>query len=681
MKYRGGRVPPLVAGENGSECGLLDEKLLKIFQQGFSATYSIPLFVSSVSESRFSGIWQPKQEGNSSHHRLNCLPSSCKYFRSIQESVKQDIIITAGSEEEASECRGCFLLKPDLIARDGKAEAYMCHIGMIVFAIPVRVAGKIVAVLSSECKKPQAGKIWPEGFFGQNIYHSPVAGESPTATKIDLWQESKRRIRECEELLSLESGELLNKINERVETDPEFEASPEIIEIIMSALENAGTHLLSEMTDKTYRLEKESVIGWLRAEMASALSSVDTFWDKIRWCLEDLACFMGADYILLISRDKVHASSFSLQCQYGLPEESLPVVQYDWTGSTMRAGDFVKKMDAFEHGEEMDLRQYRDVPILGMLYSLYGRGVSYPVFVTSTTTLDGGLTFMILGKRETGVQSKSGAAEALKWLREDDRRYLMTIVRELAIITSVFFSMKKLQNTVEEQTYLMESVAHDLKTPIQNIMIAAENLRECRVDPERASRTITGVVTQLQRLNLLAQKAWMLEQIRLDKLVYNDEQQVSPYQIFVECKELLIDMAERASIDIHIDPDIENWLDIRIDAEMFRIVVLNLLHNGIKYAFANTCVKIGGWQDSAGAGVSITFENKGIRIRDEEKDRIFERYFRSKDAMEMDPAGSGIGLALVKEFVDHYEGKIDVRSTEVGFGEYLNVFSLFLSGR
>jgi signal transduction histidine kinase len=82
-----------------------------------------------------------------------------------------------------------------------------------------------------------------------------------------------------------------------------------------------------------------------------------------------------------------------------------------------------------------------------------------------------------------------------------------------------------------------------------------------------------------------------------------------------------------------------------------------------------------------GIGVAMTFENEGIYIRDEEREQIFERYFRSKDAIRTDPAGSGIGLALVKEFVEHYKGKIDVRSTEIGFGRYLNVFSLFLPGR
>ena len=251
----------------------------------------------------------------------------------------------------------------------------------------------------------------------------------------------------------------------------------------------------------------------------------------------------------------------------------------------------------------------------------------------------------------------------------------------MAIITNVFFSMKRFHETVEEQTNLMESVAHDLRTPIQNIMIAAENLREGRADPERASRTITGVVTQLQRLDLLAQKAWTLERIRMDNLVYNDEQVVHPHVIFAECRELLTDLAERASMEINIDPDIERWQAVNLDVEMFRLVVLNLIHNGIKYSFPGTQVKIGGWQDDVGPGMSITCENEGIHIHDEEKDRIFDRYFRSRDAIKMDPAGSGIGLALVKEFVDHYGGRIDVRSTEVGFGKYSNVFSLFLPGR
>lgn len=673
MKYSNGSVPPLIAEDGKDGRGLLSEELLDIFKKGFSATYSIPLCVAIVQTDR------PHPEQPSAQ-RKDLLPP-CRHLRSIRdddeempiEQRKQVSDSTSGKLSPG--CCECSTANLELIAQSGKTGAYMCCVGMVGPTVPIYVADEIVAVLSSEFKKPRAGVVWPESLGVQSNCNSSSFGETSTKIEADLWQESKRRIQKCEEILDIEPDRLLRAITEEAKADPDKEVSPEILETMMNVLESAGAHL-TEMAGKTYRLEKDSVTGWLRAEMASALSSVDTFWNNIQQCFGHLARLVGADYILLIARDGSSASPLNLQCQYGLPAESLPVLEYDWTGSTARVDDFVKEISVFERGVEIDLRKYRDVPILGMLYSLYGKGVSYPVFIVPTTTLNSGLTLMVLGKGDI-----NSALSTTKWLREDDRQYLTTIVREMAIVTSVFSSMKRIQETVEEQTNLMESVAHDLRTPIQNIMIAAENLREGRGDPERASRTITGVVTQLQRLNLLAQKTWALEQIRLDKLVYNDKQMVDPYLVFVECKELLTDMAERAFIEIYIDPDTERWRAVQLDMEMFRLLVLNLLHNGIKYSFPNTSVKIGGWQNDVGAGMSITFENEGIRIHDEEKDRIFERYFRSKDAIRMDPAGSGIGLALVKEFVDHYDGKIDVRSTEVGFGKYSNVFSLFLPGR
>lgn len=674
MKYHNGGVPPLVAEDGEDNLGLLKRELLDIFQKGSSATYSIPICISPISDDHIA------RTRNSDAPLL-----SCNIIQSIiKENEDKDIEQEEQDATSESDFECCDHCPVELKLTDGKAQPYMCDVGMVGFAVPVYVAGEVVAVLSSHCRKPCEGLVWPEQLPGLEVTDLSDGVESP----MDLWAESKRRIEKSERLLEFAPGGILEAVNRTVEADPEFEISSESLLSIADALENAGAHL-SEMANKTYKLEKDSVVGWLRAEMASALSSVETFWDIIQWCLKDLTELMGIDYLLLISRDKSSASSFKLQCHCGLPDESLPVVQYDWTGSANRVQDFVEKLSAFKDVTEIDLRQYRDVPILGMLYSIYGKGISYPVLIAPTITLDGGLTFMVLGRRKFAAkrvpmsQGESGgepSASKSNWLREDDRQYMMTIVRELAIIISVYFSMKRLQDTVEEQTNLMESVAHDLKTPIQNIMIAAENLREGRVDPERASRTIAGVVTQLQRLDMLAQKTWMLERIRLDKLEYNDGQMVNSYQIFKECRELLTDMAERSSIDIHIDPNIEDWRDVRADVEMFRLAILNLLHNGIKYSFPNTRVKIGGWQDKVGADVSISVENEGIQIHDEERDHIFDRYFRSKDAISMDPAGSGIGLALVKEFIDHYSGRIDVRSTEVGFGKYLNVFSLFLPG-
>ncbi len=143
----------------------------------------------------------------------------------------------------------------------------------------------------------------------------------------------------------------------------------------------------------------------------------------------------------------------------------------------------------------------------------------------------------------------------------------------------------------------------------------------------------------------------------------------------------MADLAESKSIRIEIDPSIKTWREVRLDPDKFRLVVMNLIQNGIKYSFPDTTIKISGWLDVTDSGISMTFANEGIPIHDEEKDRIFERYYRSKEAIIKDPSGSGIGLVLVKEFVDHYNGRIDVDSREIGFGRFLNVFSLYFQGR
>jgi len=118
------------------------------------------------------------------------------------------------------------------------------------------------------------------------------------------------------------------------------------------------------------------------------------------------------------------------------------------------------------------LKDYRYVPILSALYSLYGKGVGYSVIVAPATTMDGSITLMILGRKEPSANSQKFTQlkteeSSLAWLREDDCQYLMIIAREMAIITNVLYSMSKIQEATEVQTNLMESVSHDLYLSIR----------------------------------------------------------------------------------------------------------------------------------------------------------------------------------------------------------------------
>jgi signal transduction histidine kinase len=693
-KYGGGITPPLFnTQEDEGLLGSKGEEILNIYLTGFSKTYNIPLHLIPVSETNNDQMKNPIEDGILSYENVRDLLLSCeniRLFNGGEDNLNEDI------------CKNC-IEKHILAIKNRKTMAYMCWTGMICLAVPVYVSGRISAILSTECRKPKEGVIWPSNLIKRNYCLLPINENNIdensrewqrhselVSEKIDIWRESKRRIRECEEILELKPGELLNAIIDKTKNNELDEVTPDELQNgIINRLEQASEYL-SGLLNQNYRLEKESVIGWIRAEMGSALSSIDGFWDKIQWCLENLIRLIGMDYVLLLSYDRTAIPNLQLLCNHGLHEESIPAMQYDY--ATNQLDEFIDNIKANEQIQEINLQKYRDIPILSILYSIYGKGTEYPVLTVSSNRYNGRLIFMVLGKRNplsrrriADIDSENLIAPSFmqlgNWLRDDDRQHLMTIIREIGIIIHVFFSIKKMQEAKEEQTNLMESIAHDLKTPINNIMLAADNLRNARLSPERASRTIAGVVTQLERLNLFAQKAWMLEQIRQNELSYNDEEGINIYNILSECRDMMSDLAGEKSIEIKIDPEIEKWQEAIIDAEKFALVAMNLVHNGIKYSFPDTHIDISGWRDTINSGIVLNFTNEGITINDAEKDRIFERHYRSKEAIRTDPTGSGVGLVLVKEFVEHYKGRIDVRSTEIRFDRYLNVFSLYLPGR
>ncbi|MEK7399592.1 MAG: HAMP domain-containing sensor histidine kinase [Candidatus Poribacteria bacterium] len=695
-KYGGGISPPLFnTQEDEGLLGSKGEEILNIYLTGFSKKYNIPLHLIPISETNNDQMKNPIEDGILSYENVRDLLLSCENIRLFN-----------GREDNLNEdtCKNC-IEKHILAIKNRKTMAYMCWTGMICLAVPVYVSGRISAILSTKCRKPKEGVIWPSNLIKRNYCLLPInennidensrewQGRSELVSeKIDMWKESKRRIRECEEILELKPDELLNAIIDKSKNNELGEVTPDELQLqngIINLLEKASEYL-SELLNQNYCWEKESVIGWIRAEMGSALSSIDGFWDKIHWCLENLIRLIGMDYVLLLSYDRAANPHLQLLCNHGLHEESIPAMQYDY--ATNQLDEFIDSIKANEQIQEINLQKYRDIPILSILYSIYGKGTDYPVLTVSSNRYNGRLIFMILGKRNllsrrriADIDSENLIAPAFmqlgNWLRDDDRQHLMTIIREIGIIVHVFFSIKKMQETKEEQTNLMESILHDLKTPINNIMLAADNLRNARLSPEGASRTIAGVVTQLERLNLFAQKAWMVEQIRQNELSYNDEGGINIYNILSGCRDLMSDLAREKSIEIRIDPEIEKWQEARIDAEIFALVAMNLIQNGIKYSFPDTHIDVGGWRDTINSGIVLNFTNEGITISDAEKDRIFERHYRSKEAIRTDPTGSGVGLVLVKEFVEHYKGRIDVRSTEIRFGRYLNIFSIYLPGR
>jgi signal transduction histidine kinase len=112
---------------------------------------------------------------------------------------------------------------------------------------------------------------------------------------------------------------------------------------------------------------------------------------------------------------------------------------------------------------------------------------------------------------------------------------------------------------------------------------------------------------------------------------------------------------------INVCVEIENDLPaLFIDKEAMIQVLFNLLDNAVKFSREVKEVEVTALKNEN--SIVIKIKDKGIGIENYEKDKIFEKFYRGKSAVEYYIKGTGLGLALVKYAIEAHNGKIDVES-------------------
>jgi two-component system OmpR family sensor kinase len=113
---------------------------------------------------------------------------------------------------------------------------------------------------------------------------------------------------------------------------------------------------------------------------------------------------------------------------------------------------------------------------------------------------------------------------------------------------------------------------------------------------------------------------------------------------------------------------------IKADSEMLRVVFQNLIENAIKYSRKDDKVFISLKKISKTKNIEISIRDTGIGIKKEDQERIFDKFFRCKNAVEKDALGSGLGLYTTQNIIRHHKGKIWFESSlEFGTTFYINL--------
>jgi len=208
----------------------------------------------------------------------------------------------------------------------------------------------------------------------------------------------------------------------------------------------------------------------------------------------------------------------------------------------------------------------------------------------------------------------------------------------------------------------ISNVSHELRTPLAALKALTETLQAGALeDPPAAHRFLEQMETEVDSLSLIVNELLELSRIESGRVPLNLSS-TNPMDIINPAFERLRLQAERAGITLTDEspPDLPAVL---ADASRVQQVIVNLLHNAIKFTPSGGQVTVRADQRDRMIRFSIT--DTGIGIAAEDLPRVFERFYKVDRSRAT--SGTGLGLAIARHLVEAHGGRIWVES-EVGKG-------------
>jgi len=205
------------------------------------------------------------------------------------------------------------------------------------------------------------------------------------------------------------------------------------------------------------------------------------------------------------------------------------------------------------------------------------------------------------------------------------------------------------------RTAVMDALAHELKTPLTAVKTASAGLLEIGGLTDLQSELITLIDSQAMRLNELCTRLLLTAKLEGKKMGLHTEN-VNVQDLIAQVLSDQLNVADRARIHVEIA---DSALTIQVDRELLAMIVTQYIDNARKYSTPNTPIDLEA--RSSQEEVLISVHNYGSTIRIEDRERVFDRFYRSPDQA-LRVAGTGIGLSVVRKAAEAHHGHVWVIS-------------------
>lgn len=202
------------------------------------------------------------------------------------------------------------------------------------------------------------------------------------------------------------------------------------------------------------------------------------------------------------------------------------------------------------------------------------------------------------------------------------------------------------------------NVSHELKTPLTSVSGFAEMMKSGGMNEETVIDFSNSIYTEAQRLIGLVNDIMKLSELD-EGVVFQDKENVDLYELSKDIESRLKNVSEKKKVAINVFGESGVVFGVR---KILDEMLYNLCDNAIKYNRENGNVDI--IVENMAENVKLTVKDSGIGIPKEDRERVFERFYRVDKSRSKSAGGTGLGLAIVKHGAMYHNAKISLESAE-----------------
>ena len=227
------------------------------------------------------------------------------------------------------------------------------------------------------------------------------------------------------------------------------------------------------------------------------------------------------------------------------------------------------------------------------------------------------------------------------------------------LVTLINQMLDRLESSFRQAVRFSADAAHELKTPLTILQGELENALQAAADGSADQRTYKELLDEVQRLKSIIRKLLLLAQADSGQMVLSKETVNLTRMIEAVGEDIQI-LAPGLTVQAELQPDVK----ITADPDLLNQVIQNLASNAVKFSRGEPPVILS--LKTEGDCAVFRISNCGETIPPEERDQVFERFYRANKSRNRSIDGAGLGLSLAREIARAHGGTLELENSSAG---------------